>query len=316
MPKRILLGLIVSCVLCACDMTDPPERTTALSETGLFSANLSRHYALIGNLSGHAELWQLNPLAMLHKWQHTDESPGVIALDIARNEDYAVTAEKNSLAWWRISDGMLLSVWSLPDIYSVSISPDGQHALVGLAEKAVYLSLRNGQALYAFAHQDRVTCTDLSDNGLYALTGSEDQTAKLWNLSSGERQYTWQHDNKLAVVALGHTGKYALTSAALSQVRLWNISSGRIHRTIGPKRVTLSSAAFSDDDTLLLTGQISQLIELWHTASGNKVKFWRAKKAANWRPSAATILALQFDETGKKFNSVAANGFYQRWKAR
>ncbi len=313
-PYKLSVLLIFLLALSACDLTEKPEKTTVLAENGVFSANLSEHYALIGTLTGHAELWKLKPKSLLHKWQHTDENNGVIAVDISTQEEYAVTAEKNSIAWWRISDGMLLSVWSLPDIFSVSISPDGQYALVGLADKAIYLALQYGKTLYAFKHKDTVLVTDLSDSGHYAVTGSEDYTAKLWDLSTGELKHSWQHDNKLSTVAISHNDKYVLTNAALSLTRLWKVSSGKLHKQIGPERITLSSVAFSSNDKYLLAGHISQRIDLWTVPTGKLIKFWRPKKAEQWRPTAATILALEFVNKNKKFNSIATNGYLQRWK--
>lgn len=312
----LLTPLLCVSLLTACDLTDDPEKTATLAEIGLFSANLSEHYALIGDLSGHAELWQLQPKALMHTWQHTDESAGVIAVDISSKEEYAVTAEKNSLAWWRIADGILLSVWSLPDIFSVSISSDGQYALVGLADKAIYLSLRHGKTLYAFAHDDTVTGTDLSKSGRYALTGSEDQSAKLWDLHDGTLKYRWQHGNKLAFVAISPDDRFALTNAALGKTLLWKIASGKMHKELGSARTTLSAATFSANAKYLLTGHISQRIELWRTSNGRLVKFWRAKKTEPWRPSAATIVALGFVDQDKKFYSIATNGLLQRWRIR
>jgi WD40 repeat protein len=310
-PLTLLICLLL---LSACDLTDKPEKTTSLAQNGVFSANLSEHYALTGTLTGHAELWELKPKSLIHKWQHTDDNNGVIALDISSREEYAVTAEKNSIAWWRINDGTLLSVWSLPDIFSVSISPDGQFALVGLADKAIYLALQYGKTQYAFKHEDIVLATDLSDSGRYAVTGSEDNTAKLWDLSTGELAHSWQHDNKLATVAISHDDKYVLTNAALSLTRLWKVSTGKLYKQIGPKRVTLSSVSFSGNDKYLLAGHVSQRIELWSLRTGKLVKFWRPKKTEKWRPTAATILALGFVSKDKKFYSIATNGYLQRWR--
>lgn len=311
---RLLTPIFFVFLVSGCDLTERPEKTTTLAEIGLFSANLSEHYALIGNLSGQAELWQLQPKVLVHKWQHTDNSAGIIAVDISAREEYAVTAEKNSIAWWRITDGTLLSVWALPDIFNVSISADGQYALIGLADKAVYLSLALGKTLYAFPHADAVKTADLSVSGRYALTGSDDRSAKLWDLNNGKLVYHWRHDNKLSTVAISPGDKYALTNAVLSQTRLWNIGDGKVHRLLGPRRTTLSTARFSANDRYLLAGHISQRIELWSTRDGQQLQFWRAKKAERFRPSAATILALEFVKRDRKFYSLATNGYLQRWR--
>lgn len=312
---KLLLFIAVTTSLIACDQTPKPEKTISLAVNGVFSADLSENYALLGTLEGYGELWELKGKpSLIHKWKHTDENNGIIASDISVTEEFAITAEKNSIAWWRISDGTLLSVWSLPDIYSISISADGQFALIGLVDKAIYLNLQYGKTLYAFAHQDTVSTTDLSNSGHYALTGSDDQTAKLWDLTTGELKHSWQHRNKLSVVTLSHDDKYALTNAALSQTQLWKISSGKLHKEIGPKLITLSSAEFSANHKYLLIGHTTQRIDLWKVKTGKLVKFWRPKKEENWRPTAATILALEFTANDKKFYSIATNGFLQRWR--
>jgi len=317
MPRLLkkLLFIALVCTLSACDRTPKPEKTISLAANGVFSASLSENFALLGTIDGAGELWDIKGKpSLIHKWKHTDENRGIIATDISPSEEFAITAENDSIAWWRISDGTLLSIWSLPGISSISISPDGQFALVGLPDKAIYLALQYGKTLYAFTHEDRVLTTDISNSGLYALTGSEDHTAKLWDLSTGELKHTWQHQNKLSTVALSQDDKYALTNAALSQTRLWKITNGKLHKEIGPKLITLSSAKFSNNNKFLLIGHITQRIDLWKVNSGKLLKFWRPKKEDNWRPTAATILALGFTASDKKFYSLATNGFLQKWR--
>ncbi len=311
---KLLSFIVLSCVLSACDQTPRPEKTISLA-SDLFSANLSENYALLGTMEGFAELWKIKGKpSLIHQWKHTDENNGVIAVDISPNEDFAITAEKDSIAWWRISDGTLLAVWGLPNIRSITISPDGQFALIGLTDKAIYLALQYGKTLYSFKHNDNVVTSDISASGHYALTGSEDHTAKLWDLSTGKLKYTWQHRNKLSTVALSKDDKYALTNAALSQTRLWKISNGKVYKEIGPKLITLSAAEFSKNNKYLLTGHTTQRIDLWDVKLGKLLKFWRPKKDANWRPTASTILSLNFSANSKKFYSIASNGFLQKWR--
>ncbi len=312
---KTLLLIISSCFLLSCDRTPKPIKTMSLADKGLFSASLSESYALIGTTEGYGELWDTKGKpSLIHQWKHDDDDSGIIASDISPSEQYAVTAEKHSIAWWRVSDGVLMTVWALNDINTLSISPDGQFALVGLADKAVYLSLEYGRALYSFPHQDRVLTTDISDSGLYAITGSEDQSAKLWDLTTGELKHSWQHRNKLSTVAISKNDRYALTNAALSQTRLWKISNGKLHKEIGPKLITLSAVEFSNNNKFLLAGHTTQRIDLWNIKTGKLLKFWRPKKDEKWRPTAATIMDLKFTSNSKRFYSIATNGYLQKWR--
>ena len=315
MKYNLLLAIICFVFLgTACERTQKAEKTVLMVPDGVFSADVTEHYALLGTTSGPAELWRLKPKSLLHTWQHTEANNGIIKVSISADEKYAITAERDSLAWWRITDGALLNIWGLPNINSIQLSSDGQFALIGLNDKAVYFALPYGKTLYAFPHDKSVLATALSLNGQYALTGSEDNTAKLWDLTTGKLKYSWQHQNKLATVALSGDGRYALTNAALSQTHLWKVSSGKLYKDIGPKVLTLSAARFSANGNYLATGRTSQRIDLWDIKTGKLVKYWRPKKEENWRPSAATILALAFVENDKKIISIAANGFLQRWR--
>lgn len=309
--------IILICTLTACDQSPKPSKTISLSKNGMFSAALSLNYALLGTVDGYGELWKTKGKpSLIHKWKHTDEESGIISTDISPNEEFSITAENNSIAWWRIEDGTLLSVWGLANINNISISPDGQFALIGLENKAIYLSLNSGKALYSFTHNNKVITTDISNTGKYAVTGSKDHTAKLWNLSTGEIIHTWRHHNQLSTVAISHDDKYVFTNAALSQSQLWKVSNGKLHKKLGPSLITYSSAEFSSNHKFLLLGHISQRIELWKVRSGKLLNFWRPKKDANWRPTVATILALKFNSTNKKFSSITTNGFLQKWRVK
>ncbi|PKM12904.1 MAG: hypothetical protein CVV13_03505 [Gammaproteobacteria bacterium HGW-Gammaproteobacteria-3] len=313
-PKALLTLFCAALLIAACERTPKAEKTVLMAPDGVFAAALTEQYALIATASGPAQLWQLNPKSLLHNWQHTDANNGIVKVALSADEHYAITAEKDSLAWWRIADGALLKVWSFPDIGAISLSADGRFALIGLKDKAIYFALPYGRTQYAFAHDNPVLATALSRNGDYALTGSEDNTAKLWDLKNGTLQYIWPHPNQVTTVALSADGAYAMTNAALSQTHLWKTATGKVHQDVGPKLLTLSAAQFSDNGNYLVTGRISQRIDLWNVKTGKLLKYWRPQKQEIWRPSAASIVALAFTDNDKKITSMATNGFLQRWR--
>ena len=312
-PLKNLIVISFCLLLAACDNTPKAEKTSILAPDGLFSAVLSEHYALLGTAKGNAELWQLNPKKLVHNWQHTDEKNGIIALAISEREEYAITAERDSIAWWRISDGTLLNVWSLPGITSVSLSTEGNFALIGLQDKAIYFALEYGKTLYAFPHQDIISATALSVKGNYALTGSNDGEAKLWDLTTGKIKHAWKNQTKLSVVALSRDDKYALTNAALGLTQVWNTETGKLFKKIGPNLMTLSSVRFSNNGKYLITGKTSQKIDLWRVKTGQVMKYWRPETDDTW-PSVATILALSFTSNDKKIYSISSKGILQRWR--
>ncbi len=305
------------CLLQACDYSPKAKKTWPLASEGIFSAAFAGRHALFGSVNGIAYLWVLGKKAPKYSWQHGKDNPeGMVAVAISDNEKYALTAQRNSLAWWRIKDGKLLKSWGFDFIKSLSLSKDGQFALIGLADQAVYFTLKYGKTIYAFKHDSGISATALSNDLRYALTGADNASVILWNLKNGKKVHTWQHTTKISSLALDPKNRYAMTNEALGKTQIWSIKSGKLKRTLGPKLMTVSSATFSPNGKYLATGRTSQRIDLWKIKTGKNIKHWTPKKSETWRPSASTILALEFLPTGKKLLSASSNGYAQLWKTR
>ena len=316
--RYFVLPLIaVGFILSGCGNTTKSAKTWEIAPEGVFSAAFSNQFVLLGSVDGNAELWDLKRNTQTYSWQHgNDRSGGIIAVAISDNEKYALTAQRNSLVWWRIRDSRIMGSWNLDSIQSATLSKDGQFALIGLEDRAIYFALRYGKALFSFEHDGRITSTDLSADRRYALTGSRDKSAKLWRLSDGRNVHTWPHRLEIAALAIGPGNRYVLTNEALGSTRLWSVKTGKLEKTIGPERMTLSAAIFSPNGKYLATGRTSQGIDLWRIQSGQNIKHWTPKKSSFWRPSASTVLALEFTSTGRNLLSATSQGSIQLWNMR
>ncbi len=267
----LILGMLV--VASGCTRPSKAKKTWNLASEGIFSAAFSNHYALLGSTDGTAGLWDLGKKSQLFTWRHgKDQSKGIVAASLAGNEEYAVTAERDSLAWWRVKDGKLMGSWGFPFIKSLSLSKDGKFVLIGMHHRALYFALQYGKTIYSFDHTSPVGATALSDDGKFALTGSDDTTAKLWHLDSGKLRHTWKHRSKIASVAISAKSRYAVTSEALGRTQIWLPKTGKLKRSIGPKLMTVTSAQFSPNEKYLATGRSSQRIDLWQVKSGKILK--------------------------------------------
>jgi WD40 repeat protein len=75
-------------------------------------------------------------------------------------------------------------------------------------------------------HEDIVTALSLSPDGRFALTGSEDQTVRVWDLPSGRCIRTFKSvGGTVDAVYFDPSNRYALSLTAGGQLRLWNIAS-------------------------------------------------------------------------------------------
>jgi WD40 repeat protein len=319
-PLIRLLPAIFLISLPACDKSPKADKTWTFANEGLFSASVSEDgkYALLGSTTGKALLWNLkNTKKPSYVWQHNEgDAGGIIAVALSPDHKYALTAERDSLAWWDTSSGKPLGYWPIPDIYSLSISSDGQRALIGLRDQSFYFSLQTGTYIYTLPHIGMVYANDLSKDGRFAITASDGKEVKLWSLSTGKLKQTWLLPSKPYAVAISPNGKLAVTNAASGATTIRNISNGKAVHTLTPDRTTLSKLTFSPNSKLLATARIAQRIDLWDVKSATNTKFWRPQKSNASRPSAASVLALEFTHKGKRLTSVTSGGIIQRWSVK
>ena len=123
-------------------------------------------------------------------------------------------------------------------------------------------------------HVGFVTVIAINKNGRYALTGSFDNTVRLWDLSTGKTSATLiGHTDVITSVVFSQCGNYALTGSADKTARLWDLSTGEtikiLHHTS-----TVTSAAFSPDGTQTLTG-CKNTARLWNLSTGETIKILR-----------------------------------------
>ena len=201
------------------------------------------------------------------------------------------------------------------------MSSDGEFALVSSRDKSgeyplyriVYFHLRTGTIKYGFYHDDIISSLALSADGRYALSGSDDTKARLWDLKSGEIKHTWSHVSKISKVQLSPDGRYAMTNAASEGVYIWDTDTGQLIRRVNKIRATLASAVFSSDSKTIATGYSREEIILWDIKTGKKLITWRPKRRYIWQSSLANVTTLAFIDKNTLI-SETSRGIMQFWK--
>ena len=198
MQKKLIIVLCFLFLLSGC-FQDKADKTLEHTENAL-SITLSHdgEYVVIAHSQGHVELRKIDNNKIIAQWQHNDNpGAGVIASDFSLNSNYVVTAEQANLALYSLQEKKILYFWSLDDIRDIKLSSDGGFALVSSRDKSgeyplyriVYFHLSTGTIKYGLYHDDIVSSIALSADGRYALSGSDDTKARLWDLKTGEIVY-------------------------------------------------------------------------------------------------------------------------------
>jgi WD40 repeat protein len=122
-------------------------------------------------------------------------------------------------------------------------------------------------------HTMSVASVAFSPDGKYVLSGSWDDTLKLWNVETGReiRTFTGHRDN-IKSVAFSPDGKYALSGSEDRTLKLWDVATGKELRTFARHLESVKSVAFSPDGKYALSGSEDNTLKLWDVSTGKEIR--------------------------------------------
>ena len=127
-----------------------------------------------------------------------------------------------------------------------------------------------------------MTCITLSPDGRTALSGSNDKTLKIWDLTSGQELRTLVgHAGSVNCVALSPDGLTAVSGGEDGAIMEWDLSSGKVVRSFLEQTRQVKSVAFSPDGRNLFaatrsfareTQKAQGKLQQWDLAHGQIVR--------------------------------------------
>ena len=126
-------------------------------------------------------------------------------------------------------------------------------------------------------HSDGVNSVTFSADGRYALSGSNDMTLKLWEVSTGLCFRTFEgHSGCVNSVCQSADGKYAISGSEDNTLKLWDLSTGQCLRTIEEHNESAISSLFSSGISVSLSADSKyaisfsgiEYLKLWEVSTG------------------------------------------------
>ena len=115
-------------------------------------------------------------------------------------------------------------------------------------------------------------CASFSPDGRYVVTGSTDNSARVWEVATGRLiGKPLLHDNWVRTVAFAPDNRHVLTGSHDNTAQLWDIHTGErtaptLHHAGG-----IVSVAVSPDGTKALTGSGDKTARLWNLQTGEPI---------------------------------------------
>jgi len=161
-----------------------------------------------------------------------------------------------------------------------------------------------GERTFLARHTKSVTAVAFSPDGTRILTGSDDNTARLWDATSGKVVAILSgHTNWVSAVAFSPAGTHVLTGSGDDTARLWDAATGKAVATLSGHTGSVEAVAFSPDGTRVLTGSDDYTARLWDAASGKTVATLSGHtgpiKAVSFSADGTHVLTWSEDKTAR-----------------
>jgi WD40 repeat protein len=141
---------------------------------------------------------------------------------------------------------------------------------------------------------------------IYAMSGSDDGKAKIWDLPSGNQILSL--DNKLDVssVAFSPYGKRAVSTTESGDINMWLLPDGMQEKTLSGHTGVVTQAEFSRNGKYLLTSSADSTIRLWNVGSGLMEKLYVGHLG--------TVNEISISPDGNYFVSCSDDGNVLMWE--
>lgn len=124
--------------------------------------------------------------------------------------------------------------------------------VAGAETKIKLLNLSNGQVVKTFeGHTDIVNSIAISKNYKYLLSGSNDKTARLWDLKTFKQIRVlpvncW----KVTAVAFSNDSKYCITACNDGSIKVWETETGKLISQVEEQNFNIRDISFNTNASL------------------------------------------------------------------
>lgn len=256
---------------------------------------------------GAVSLWNVSAPSLAGRWRAASVS--LTSLAASRDGKLLATGGENgSLSLWNLAvePAKDLAGTNGSPIRVAALSPSGSLlAIAGLSngKPAVFVrNLENGQITHTLlGHEKPIHAVSFSPDNTKLVTGSEDQTVRLWNLSDlqkPEMQKFSGHTGTITAVAFHPDGNQVLSGSADKLVKLWNVADGVLLQDFAGHTEGIVSVGFAANNQPCSVSQ-DKSIRFWNPADGKPIRAFNdpAKPVfAQMRPDRQRIALIGEDK--------------------
>ncbi len=158
-------------------------------------------------------------------------------------------------------------------------------------------------------HRFEVLSVSWSPDGTRLATGSEDITAKVWDVAGGREMHTLKgHTNAVSSVSWSPDGTRLATGSHDGTAKVWDAAGRRELLTLRGHTGQVRSVSWSPDGTRLATGSDDGTAKIWDASGGHERLTLRGHAgrvfAVTWSPDGTRLATGSDDRTAKVWDAA------------
>ncbi|MBD2543577.1 TIR domain-containing protein [Planktothricoides raciborskii] len=158
-------------------------------------------------------------------------------------------------------------------------------------------------------HESGVRSVAISPDGSKIVSGSYDNTIRLWDINSGSELAVFKgHEDLVFSVAFSPDGNRIVSGSKDKTIRLWDIKSGEQLAVFKGHEGLVYSVAFSPDGSKIVSGSGENTIRLWDIKSGEQLAVFKGHES--------DVYSVAFSPDGSKIVSGSNDKTIRLWDIR
>ncbi|MCK4869435.1 MAG: c-type cytochrome, partial [Alphaproteobacteria bacterium] len=118
-------------------------------------------------------------------------------------------------------------------------------------------------------HDFAVNSVAFTPDGRQAVSGSVDETVRVWDLANGKELASWYgHAGSIIGIAISANEKLVASGGIDKTVRIWHLASGKIVHAMAGHEGPVWSLSFTPDGRLLLSAGADGIVRIWDVEYG------------------------------------------------
>ena len=190
-------------------------------------------------------------------------------------------------------------------LYSIDSTLSGTFWLK--ASKSILQSPNTSLIQTLVGHSSRVTTVSITPDGSKVISGSYDNTIKIWNINTGEELKTLNgHSSSVTAVSITPDGSKIISGSYDNTLKIWNINTGEELKTLKGHSSLVNAVSITPDGSKVISGSYDNTLKIWNINTGEELKTLKGHSfsvnAVSITPDGSKVISGSYDNTLKIWN--------------